>query len=76
MGLKSVSPKCSTYKYAHQNFDLMIMGSNPGLAIFFLFSPPKMRQKVSLGLLKFGVDTARVRLELTDFSDFLKYLSI
>jgi hypothetical protein len=29
------------------------MGSNPGLAIFFLSFLPKMRQKVSLGLSKF-----------------------
>ena len=33
------------------------------LLFFFL----KMRQKVSLGLSNFGVRTARVKIELTDF---------
>ena len=58
------------------------MGSNPGLAIFFLSFFTKMRQKVttwhvkvlvSHGLLyikkSMGECTARVKLELTDFSE-------
>ena len=39
--------------------DLLIMGSNPGLAIFFLLWV--------LACPNFGECTARVKLELTDF---------
>ena len=48
---------------AQSTSDLLIMGSNPDLAIFFLFIFPKLRQKVSLGLSEFWW----VKLELTDF---------
>ena len=46
------------------------MGSNPGLAIFFLFFSPKWDKKWVLAWLSFGECTARVKLELTDFSGF------
>ena len=48
--------------------DLLIVGSNSGLAIFFLFFPPKMRKKWVLAYPNFSECTARVKLELTDFS--------
>ena len=40
-----------------------MVGSNPGLAIFFLFFSPNM----SLACPNFRERTARVKLELTDF---------
>ena len=48
------------------------MGSNPGLAIFFLFFPPKWDKKWVLVCPNFGECTARVKLELTDFNVFVK----
>ena len=56
--------------------DLLIMALNPGLAIFFLFFPPKWDKKWVLACQSFGDCAARVKLELTDFkvSNFsLKY---
>ena len=43
-------------------------GLNPGLAIFFLFFSPKCDKKWVLAWLSFGECTARVKLELNDFS--------
>ena len=52
------------------------MGSNPDLAIFFLFFPPKWDKKWVLACQSFGECTARVKLELTDFSNMKsKYMS-
>ena len=44
------------------------MGSNPGLAMFFLFFSPKWDKKWVFACQSFDVCTARVKLELTDFS--------
>ena len=44
------------------------MGSNPGLAIFFLSFSPKWDKKWILACQSFGECTARVKLELTDFN--------
>ena len=48
------------------------MGSNPGLAIFFLFFPKKWDKKWVLACQSFGECTARVKLELTDFNKVVK----
>ena len=38
-------------RLAQWTSDLLIVGSNPALAMFFLFFFTKMRQKVSLGMI-------------------------
>ena len=43
------------------------MGSNPSLAILFLFFSSRWRKKWALACPNFGECTARVKLELTDF---------
>ena len=52
------------------------MGSNRSLAGFFYFFSPKWDKKWVLACQSFGECTARVKLELTDFSNMKsKYMS-
>ena len=52
--------------------DLLIVGSNHGLAIFFLFFSPIWDKKWVLAWSSFGECTAREKLDLTDFNTYQK----
>ena len=57
-------------------FDLLIVSSNPGLAIFFLFFPPKMRQKVNLGLSNIWWVYYQSKVRTSDFNISYQSLKI
>ena len=60
---------------ARSTSDLLIVGLNPGLAIFFLFFFTQMRQKLSLGLIKFWwvYCQSKVRINWLEVSTYLFY---